>query len=359
MSNSSDTYSNFTTEQVDVLIATRAGATTVGVVACLAAILLVLTTKAYRQYVFRLLLYLSAASFFSSLVDGLELLSMEPGKHAVYQRDGWKDVCATAGFLHLYGIWLILGLSSWIGVYLLLVSFFKGYLLKNAMGEVFGIIVVIFFPLTIIWLPFLHGMYGLTGIWCDIMPSEGGYGVSNSTSGVVYQMTLFYGPSFLAASLGTASVIFMVIAFCRHALNKNQELQRQYRIALKETLPLLIFTVGFEIFATINVVQGVYDALTVAKKNNSPSFGLWIAASLFPCIYCLLPMLIMCQPYIYTHLKCKKCRGISKREQLTNCVTHNASHTEITVPNSSRTEFIVSVETGLTDESPLIVRGKF
>jgi len=77
MSNSSDTYSNFTAEQVDVLIATRAGATTVGVVACLAAILLVLTTKAYRQYVFRLL-YLSTASFFSSLVDGLELLSM-PG----------------------------------------------------------------------------------------------------------------------------------------------------------------------------------------------------------------------------------------------------------------------------------------
>jgi len=102
---------------------------------------------------------------------------LEPGKHAVYQRDGWKDVCATAGFLHLYGIWLIFSLSSWKGLYLLLVSCFKGYLLKNAMGEVFGTLVVIFFPLTIIWLPFLHGMYGLTGIWCDIMPSEGGYGV--------------------------------------------------------------------------------------------------------------------------------------------------------------------------------------
>ena len=255
---------------------------------------------------------MSSYSLYSCLTSTLKW-QKQPGKHAVYQRDGWKDVCATAGFLHLYGIWLILGLSSWIGLYLLLVSFFKGYLLKNAMGEVFGILVVIFFPLTIIWLPFLHGMYGLTGIWCDIMPSEGGYGVSNSTSGVVYQMTLFYGPSFLAASLGTASVIFMVIAFCRHALNKNQELQRQYRVSLKETLPLLVFTVGFDIFTTINVVQGVYDALTVAKKNSSPSFGLWIAASLLPCSYCLLLMLIMCQPYIYNHFKCKKCRGIQRR----------------------------------------------
>jgi hypothetical protein len=76
-------------------------------IACVATILIIITLKAYRQYVHRLALYLAFVSLLLAVIQGLEVVPVDTGgaKHSTISlKDGWDDACIAFGFMVQYAI---------------------------------------------------------------------------------------------------------------------------------------------------------------------------------------------------------------------------------------------------------------
>ena len=134
--------SNYSSEQEQYFILSTVSCS-VGVLSSLAAIILLLVSKGYKEFIHRLFLYLSTAALVVCAGQLLYVVEKEYSIYIVFIR--------VTAFVISYMSLIYFSLLSWIGFYMFWLTVFKVQL-KKIKHEVIGLGIVLVIPLTFSWL---------------------------------------------------------------------------------------------------------------------------------------------------------------------------------------------------------------
>ena len=209
MSQSNETCFEFTKDQLKVVRVLKSSVASLAIIACGLVVFLILHYKGYREFVYRLVLYLMIADILESLTNILEWLPVHSGKDDVVSvKTGWGGVCTAAAFVNQISFWMESLVICWIVLYMLTLTVrilktptdydqlpdddeMPG--IKCSKAELFGVLFCVFFPFLLNWLPFIWSMYGLSGAWCWIKLIQGNCH-SSYELGLSLMLALLYGP---------------------------------------------------------------------------------------------------------------------------------------------------------------------
>uniref|UniRef100_A0A1X7ULH1 G-protein coupled receptors family 2 profile 2 domain-containing protein n=1 Tax=Amphimedon queenslandica TaxID=400682 RepID=A0A1X7ULH1_AMPQE len=133
----------------------------------------------------------------------------------------------------------------------------ESYLVDIGKLEPFYILFPWAFPFLIAWIPFIHHDYGISGSWCWIRLYNND--CSLNKEGMIEMYTLWYGELFFALILNNIALVIISITLCKRAYQKTMSLD--YRKALKQTLPLLIYPITYQFFSWFAIANRLYQAL--------------------------------------------------------------------------------------------------
>ena len=294
-----------------------------GILSSLAAIVLVLITRAYKEFIQRLFLYLAiTATFvctlllFDSVVNYVHVNSGTITKKEIQFQMAMR--IPVVYFDMVYGL-----LLCWIGVYVASLTIgIRRF--KSIRHEMVGLAIVTITPLTasVVWIiPVVQNPYH-----CDIMLS-------------IILITLLL--SVLMVTLSVGAVIFHL---CRSGLKCNSSVHVR---ALKEATPLLTFVVIHQIAVGFLLT---YAIVQYSDETELPPNSLVVLYSSVPAVlFVSIPLFLLCQPRIRHGIRCKK-----KRQQQQSVGVWNPSTGIQDV--TSQTHYIVPPESSFTEEDPLIIK---
>ena len=310
---------SFSKRDFDAVFGTKVALASLAAIACCAAVLLIILSKAYKRFVHRLTLYLAIAALIYSIVFVLQILPVQASCGVVMVRS--EQLCMAVAFLILYAAWGMLLYLCWITFHLFVLTVFQcNY--NSRQYEVGGIIICHTCPVLFCIVPFInfgHGtMYGLAGAWCWITVT--GESCQPYEEGLIEQFTLWYGPLMLVVLLNFLSVVIMVTVLYRGTrktsglLATTYQLQSQYRKALKEAMPLLLYPIIYNIICCLAFANRVYYAVT-----NETNIPLWMAHAVAdPCLPLFIPVAFLLHPYTL-----QKCRTAVEKWHTKDCQPSN------------------------------------
>ena len=302
---------------------------------CLSAILLVVATKTYKEFVYRLILYLAFAAFTYSLFFSLQTLLYV----FVKLKTGWAPIHVPILFVTGYSLLLFGLIVCWIAVYVFALAV-CGIQLKKTRHEVIGVVMVLVFPLTLVWtIP----VYYTTGCYFNYR-------------GLLITICGLMLPFSLSTLVATVTTVFVILSLCKCGLWGRSAAGSTRSKALIELIPFIGFFILQNLFASMEIL---YYALLAAEKT--PPFTIAIIINLFyPFGFISIPLLLLCQPKIRHELRCfafgQRHREI-RRSASPECVSHGSSlnHQEVH-QQTSQTHYVVSQESSLSEQDPLIIK---
>lgn len=219
-----------------------------GSLANLLTIFLIVWTRAYRQHVHRLTLYLAILGLCFSVALGLDVIpaDIDAGNSYVVVRSGWHwdDVCTAIGFVieHLAFSRSLASLTVCFYIFMLAVFEVK---LNRTVHEVSGVAMILFLPALLSWIPFVHRTYGLAGVWCWMKVDCSN---SNNSSESLFSKDVEIGMVALDIVPNVASLVLICavgVVFGRRArtirMPEYMYLRKQHWLALKEVFPLSLY----------------------------------------------------------------------------------------------------------------------
>ena len=277
--------------------------TSIGAVSCLTAIVLILVAKAYKEFIYRLILYMAVAGFLSSLVLLLYRLGVD--------YDLKYEIAMTVMDLFtIYSIYIYSFLLFWIMLYLFTLTVFKVQL-KKPKHEVIGLLTVLVTPLTFVWVYF------------------GKFECKDNRS---YKFDLFSNiPTALSILMSCVLIGAVLTTLCKSALKKNT-LQQQHRKAVKETIPLVVFVIAHQVFYSLALGVLAYR-LYMAEENKKASIIIWKLNDFWPVILVSLPVLLLSQPHIRHRMKCRRSPNLTTDNERAT-IMHQSSGVQQLSPHS-------------------------
>ena len=278
-SNSTDCYSIINTTSRFIIDVSVSGATAfIGAVSALTAIGFILVAKAYKDFIYRLLLYMATVALFSCLA-----------KFATSFVTDYKlryEVVLLIRAMENYFVCVYFFLLCWLGLYLFSLAVFRVQL-KKTKHEVIGLVTVLVTPLTFLW---VIAWKQRSTVSCD------------DKNNLMFKF-YFFIPVTLSILFSFIFVGAVLITLCKNAMNRVENtLQQQHRRAARETIPLLVFMTTHQICL---VSEMVIIACQLYLAGDS-SFILWEIYGLWPLGVISLPILMMCHPRIRRKVKCKR-----------------------------------------------------
>ena len=318
----------------------------VGAVSSVAAIVLILCSRACRDFFHRLYLYIATSALVLSV--GWCVEQVIPIRKTDQLGESVESVFTFIG-LALIGVSssLIALVTCWLSFHVFLMVMCGVTSLKKWPFEIAGVILVLVLslPSTATSLNFLY--YEILFFTCN-------------SDIVAHATTYFPSPLYVNTGVSIFGVTFISIAtvalvirsFCSTQLNGG--VRKFYRQALKAALPFFLLQILWFLFGFVSIAMHM-SLLYTLRYGTYQMFqnGTIIFTSLYPCTFVLLPLLLLCQPQVTRNLKCRRGRG-GGREEEDHSETVPFSHwsTEVT----SRTHFIVPPESFFTEQDPLIIR---
>ncbi|KAL5481420.1 hypothetical protein EMCRGX_G021569 [Ephydatia muelleri] len=297
-----------TETQANIYVATTLGFAVIGSLGCIATIVMVLLSKAYRSYIHRLTLYLAISSLFAALSTGITVLPVDTSSVptlSLRQGSGWNDTCVTFAFLVQYFIFSSTFATLWISsnVFSLVTC---RMLLNQRRCDIAGLLFTFVLPLLVAWIPFIGDTFGLTTVWCWVKNKC----YKGSKHSIGFQFGATVGPVFIMY-LGSLVLIMIVFAkFIAGLLGKRGNLRHKHWEVLKELMPLVIYALAccvvymFGLFSTLYFV--LYD-----KYHGA------VAVAVMTCslqtVRFLLPIVVLLQPSV-KHRIAATYRGLVRRE---------------------------------------------
>ena len=340
---SNDSCYQFTANQVYSVTVAKAVVASMGAVACLLTVVVIIALKQYKKFVNRLVLYLMIIGCIHAVTIGLEVAPVHHMGKVVTVKKGLNGLCEAIGFITQTTAWMFFMVMLWIVFYLFLLAVFK-YSVNKYKHEVTGILVSILFPLSFNWVPFVQHMYGLAGVWCWIRLTNGdcwhGY-----VQGIIYQFSLLYAPLTLLIFITFVLFAVMVCVLCRQRIYlKGMNVYRSsHHQAVKEAIPLLIYPLVYNIICTLMTANRIYYAITVYDGKN-PYFPLWFIHSVIdPCRTLVPPLAFILHPNTLRRICCG-CKKQNEQEKYRDM-------------QPSATVYVVSKECPYTEVDPLIIGG--
>ena len=307
---------------------TAATSTSVGLLSSLAAIVLVLITRAYKEFIQRLFLYLAiTATFLCTLLLPIFVvfLIMLDAHNDTTQLQAKIDEIQIAFSVPLGYFGLLYGLLlCWIGVYVASLTIgIRRF--KSIRHEIVGLAFVTITPLTAV---------------C-IFPAV----QDNSCDLGLFVFAILVIIMLLSVLMVTLSVGAVIFQLCRSGLKCNSSVHVR---ALKEATPLLTFVVIHQISVGFLLIYAI--VLLTSGETGLPPVSLVVLYDSFPVIFVSIPLVLLCQPRIRHGIRCKK----KKRQQQQSVGVWNPS-TEVQ-DVTSQTHYNVPPETSFTEHDPLIIK---
>ena len=93
-----------------------------GILACLIALAMIILSKAYKRHEIRLVIYFLVADIFQAITHIIELTPIEHVNGEVVVREGAEGQCALYGFLDQITLWMCNVAIIWIMLYMLWIA---------------------------------------------------------------------------------------------------------------------------------------------------------------------------------------------------------------------------------------------
>ena len=319
------------------LIWVKASLAVLAGVGCCLTVGMIVFFKAYKMLVHRIALYLNVAALVTSMTIALEIAPMENVCGYVDIKPGNDNFCEAIGFLAQYFGLVILAFISWITVHLFMLGVLQRHY-KSRHCEVGSVIACLLIPLVFSIVPFMNGtLYGQTGVWCWIKSTT--QDCHTLKEGVIEQFILYYGPFVLFATLNFLAMLVLVITFYRGTRKDraSYSLQKKYKEALKEALPLLFYPILFTAIFSLAFVNRVYYTAT---KNSS--FPHWVVYSIaIESLPLFIPWAFLLHSDTLKRFKCSQLKKAAmewKHRPQHNTHTHFVVSREDVCPHDSSSE---------------------
>lgn len=273
--NSSSGCHQFSAQQIQDITIAYTVVAAAGAVMCLVTIILIVVLKLYRTFVHRLVLYVMVVGFFQGITTALQVAPVHHNGKEVEVRHGLTGLCVTFAFAVQVTVSQLMMVLTWILVYLFLLVIFR-YRVDSKKQEIAGLLITLGLPLIVNLLPFIHSLYGLAGAWCWIRATSSDC-QSLITLGIVYQITLFYGPKTLLVLLSFAMFLVVAVILCKQSCKQSGGGQRSpYQQAVRQALPLLLYPVLYNIIVGVMIANRADYAIAIAH-NRKPYYPLFLA----------------------------------------------------------------------------------
>ena len=269
MANNSDNCHNSSKwHDAEVDIA-RASLSLASTILCAAAVILLVYSKYYRSFNYRLILYLLIANIISSLVDALQMpfYWYFPETSLTLPQ---RYFCHALGFLEVYASWNLL-----LTVSFLIVEIFTmiscGYALAKL--EIPCTVACFGLPCIVSVVPFITGSFALVDHYCGLRQ----YQDENCTYPDRIEEYIWFIPGCVVAGINVTiiTVALLILAYKRHQLKSLSSPEREeliakrfretYSKALKETLPLVVYP-------TTVLVLLIIDSLNPINSDSRATF---------------------------------------------------------------------------------------
>ena len=313
---------NFTHGLVKTVLISKLTLASLGVVACTLVIFLILVSKGYKLFVYRLVIYFMSITFFQALIFIAEVVPVHQVHSIVKVRKGWDPLCTMFGFLDQIALWMGILAILWITFYLLKIIWNLHKVQNRDMQqlpeendqrpkhqafskhELLGLVVVLVFPLTFNWIPFVSGMYGISGLWCWIKLTKDNCR-QDFTVGLTLQFSLFYGPLMVVIFFCFIGILVIVVFLCKGSLNKWGLARRQYQRGTREMMIVLLCPFLYNLLCFLLLANRIYSAIST-KHDDAISYPLWIAHAIGdPCRVLLPPLAVLLHPNLWKNLICR------------------------------------------------------
>lgn len=231
---------------------------------CLLPIVLVFILKLHRQFTYRVALYqvLAALMYECALV----LSSFTPFSNDDYYNRPSENVqyplCQFTGFILQFLFWLKLLFVSFIVIHLFTFAIMHKNIKKVEVCYI-GFSVTVALVVAII--PFLSQTYGPAGSWCWITSWRGDCPSEILLTGLIEQFALYYGPGLLLllvdSILALGLILILVARLCKKGTGRVEDsYKRQQSKALKQMVPLLVYSITFLLLLLPGFANRVYGA---------------------------------------------------------------------------------------------------
>ena len=296
----------------------------IGCLAALSAVLLILISRAYLQYVHRLQLYLAIVSFVFAGALGFEAMPITVGANdtVTVSNDSWGDACVAIGYIAQH-----FGLSKafctlWICIYVYVVAVYQKQL-RQFKYEIGGLVIIFALPGLMAWMPFLHGSYGVDGIWCWIK-------VTSDDVTIAFQLGIAHGFVTLLHVISIILVFASVVKFCKGFFVTDGALQSPYRVALNEVLPLTIYPFIYSILSILSGTKSIIDVVMNGSDERDAYTSEIVVIGLLQTFILSLPLSLL----LNSRMRHSVSLRVSFRRRI--CVNDDGpySHTELSQSTS-------------------------
>ena len=223
-----------------------------------AAILLIIKSRAHRQFVHRLSLYLAFGGLLRAATLWLTVAPVNiklPDNDSVSLRDGWDGLCVFSAVLTQYSVFFQTLIVVWICMYVFVAVVFQKQL-QRLRHEIAGIITVLLVPLMFTWEPFISNSYGLSGTRCWIKDSTCN---SYDRRSLIYRLVVHIVPHLLLTLFGLALLLAAVLSLARKACARTPKLLgHQYWLAMKGILPLMLYPLFYSLIYLMSVISLIW-----------------------------------------------------------------------------------------------------
>ena len=331
----------------------------VGVLISLFVFLLILVTKVYKTFVYRLVMYLMVVNALQALSQVLELIPIVvTDDNQITLRNGtiWTDFCSTFGFLEIVASWNGNLVIIWTMLYVLVLSWRIRSLLvshdrtvappsdksqrdiiKSKYREMLCVILLLISPLLFTWVPFIKGMYGPSGLWCWIktisMTDESQCGNERFQHlSITLMMVMFYGPLVVILVFGLVCMTVAIILPWRSSKHLQGKTRQKYKSSMKEIGFVLVYPAVYWIFCSFVLVNRIYSSIHTNTNNSSPYYPLWVIHAVADPARIVIPALaFLLHPYAW--------KNILSRSSFNKCGHTRAKSSVYVTPMVGRSEY--------------------
>ena len=259
-------------------------------------------------------MYLMVVNTLLALFQILELIPIEVTEQdyiAVRNGSGWQKACSVIAFLDVGTSWMGNLVIIWTMLYMLSLSW-QLHRLKTSrrsepqgrvkVGEIVGVVLMVFSPFLISWIPFVMDMYGPSGLMCWIRTAD-----KNSCGDSRFQhlsaalmMLMFYGPLVAIVVFGLVCMIVIILLLHRTSKHLHGGIRQRYQSSMKEMGTLLVYPLIYCFFCCIMLVTRIYSYTHTYSTDRPPYYPLWIIHSVADPSRIVIPALaFLLHPYVW------------------------------------------------------------
>ena len=287
---------NHSSKDYFILDTTSNASSSVGVLSSLAAIILLLVSKGYKEFIHRLFLYLSTAALVVCAVQMLFNITFD-----YMESQFW--LVRFIYFMLGYSGWTYCLILCWISFYVFWLAMYHVQL-KKPKHEVTGLVIVLASPSTVSWVTLWQLQSSCLKATSMIITT-----CANYLPALVFMLFTF---------ILIVAILFILCRGARlRAANRNL-----YKKAVKETVPIVIFVIAHQVIVTIALVYATYLSVIKSVSEGENGTSLFVLQELYE-LYPLLPVTILMLLLWQTHFRCKAncCRRKSIRQTQHNIYT--------------------------------------